>query len=100
MTKLESIQDNAKLAISGAIRRSYMEKFYQKLGLESLQSRMRKLCLFYKIYQEKSPNYLFDLIPSNNRFYALQNPQKIPMLRTNNNFFKNSFAIFSHDWME
>ena len=91
--KIESIQYNASLAILGAIRGSSMEKVYQELGLESLQSRrwMRKLCLFYKIYREKSPNYLFDIIPSNNRFYALWNPENIPMLRTNHNFFKNSF---------
>ena len=70
-----------------------MKKVYQELGLESLQSRrwMRKLCLFYKIYREKSPNYLFELIPSNNTVYALRNPEKIPMFKTNHNFFKNSF---------
>ena len=91
--KIESIQYNASLAILGAIRGSSMEKVYQELGLESLQSRrwMRKLCLFYKIYREKSPNYLFETIPSNNRFYALRNPENVPMLRTNHNFFKNSF---------
>ena len=70
-----------------------MKKVYQELGLESLQSRrwMRKLSLFYKIYREKSPNYLFELIPSNNTVYALRNPEKIPMFKTNHNFFKNSF---------
>ena len=49
--KLESIQNNACLAITGAIRGTSTEKIYQELGLESLKSRrwFRKLCHFYKI---------------------------------------------------
>ena len=35
--KLESIQYNAALALTGAIRGSSREKFYQELSLESLQ---------------------------------------------------------------
>ena len=35
--KLKSIQCNACLALSGAIRGSSEEKLYHKLGLESLQ---------------------------------------------------------------
>ena len=48
--KIESIQYNAWLAITGAIRGSSREKIYQELGLESLQHRRwyRKLCRFYK----------------------------------------------------
>ena len=49
--RLELIQYNAELAITGAIRRSSREKLYQELGFESLQQRRwyRKLCLFDKI---------------------------------------------------
>ena len=48
--KLESVQYNAALAITGAIRGSSREKLYQELGLESLKSRRwyRKLCLLCK----------------------------------------------------
>ena len=48
--KLESIQYNAALALTGAIRGSSREKLYQELGLESLQLRRwyRKLCCFIK----------------------------------------------------
>ena len=35
--KLESVQCNACLALSGAIRGSSREKLYHELGLESLQ---------------------------------------------------------------
>ena len=47
--KLESIQYNACLAITGAIRGTSTEKIYQELGLESLKSRrwFRKLRHFY-----------------------------------------------------
>ena len=58
--KLESIQYNACLAITGAIRGTSKEKLYQELGLESLQLRRwyRKLEKFYKIYKNKSPQHL------------------------------------------
>ena len=55
---LESIQYNASLAITGAIRGTSKEKLYQKLGFEFLQQRrwFRKLCTFYKIYKNRSPS--------------------------------------------
>ena len=37
LRKLESIQYNAALAITGAMRGSSREKNYQELGFESLQ---------------------------------------------------------------
>ena len=48
--RLKSIQYNVGLAITGAIRGSSREKFYQELGFESLQKRpwYRKLSLFAK----------------------------------------------------
>ena len=53
--KLESLQQNACLAITETIRGTPSEKLYQELGLESLKSRhwFRKLCHFYKILNEK-----------------------------------------------
>ena len=56
--KLESIQDNAVLAITGTIRGSSREKLYQELGLESLQQRrwFRTLCYFFKITKNQSPS--------------------------------------------
>ena len=52
--KLESIQFNACLVLSGDIRESSIEKLYQKLGLESLQRQRwyKKLCLFQKILKK------------------------------------------------
>ena len=49
--KVQSIQYNAALAITEALRGTSKEKLFEDLGLESLQHRRwyRKLCCFYKI---------------------------------------------------
>ena len=62
--RTESIQYNA------AIRGTSSEKFYQELGIEPLRSRrwLRKLFLFYKICKNKSPSYLYNLIPDRVKF--------------------------------
>ena len=88
--KLESIQHNACLALSGAIRGSSREKLYHELGLKSLQRRRwyRKFSLFYKSYK---PVSLFNLIPTNNSNYNTKNTDKSTLFRTKRNFFKNSF---------
>ena len=91
--KLESIQYNACLAITGAIRGSSREVLYQELGFESLQQRCwyRKLCCFYKIFKNGSPRYLFNIIPTRNPFYITRNHINIPPFKTNHIFLKNSF---------
>ena len=73
--KLESIQYKAALAITGDIRGSSREKLYQELGLESLKQRrwFRKLCYFFKITKNQSPNYLFDKIPTTRTAYRNPN---------------------------
>ena len=47
--KLEKIQYNACIAITGAIRGTSKENIYQELGLESLKSRrwFRKICFVF-----------------------------------------------------
>ena len=91
--KLESIQYRACLAITGAIRGTFREKIYQELGLESLQSRRwyRKLAVFYKIYKNKSPFYLFNLIPEKTSSYTTRNVDCTPLIKIKHNFFKNTF---------
>ena len=48
---IESVQHNASLAITGAVRRTSREKLYQELGFESLQQRRwyKKCCWLFKI---------------------------------------------------
>ena len=62
--KLDSIQYNAALAITGAIRGTSKEKLYDELGLETLEKRRwyRKLCCFFKIFRYKCSKYLFNII--------------------------------------
>ena len=82
--KMESIQYNACLAITGAIRGTSREKIYQELGLESLQLRhwYRKLCLFYKVFKNKHPKYRFNLIPVRRTSYATRTVGIIPLIKT------------------
>ena len=62
--KIKSVQYNAVLAITGAIRGTSKERLYQQLGLESLSNRrwLRRMSYLYKIISTKSPPYLYQLI--------------------------------------
>ena len=66
--KIERIQYNAALIITGAIKGTYQSRSYNELGLESLKFKrwFRKLCTFYKIKITGVPQYLFDFIPQTN----------------------------------
>ena len=90
--KLESIQYNAALAITDAIRGSSKEKLYQELGLESLKQRrwFRKLYYFFKITKTQSPKYLFDKITTTRTAYrTTNNIGNIPRFNVKHNFLKN-----------
>ena len=84
---IESIQYNAALAITGAVRGTSREKLYQELGFESLPQRRwyRKLCCLFKTIKNQSPSYLFQLVPSSNRYFS-QNSENIPQLCTKHAF--------------
>ena len=71
------------------------EKLYQELGIESLQLRCcyGKLCLFYKMFKNKSPAYLFNLIPARNRHDSLRSSDNICCYNTKHNSF---FFFFLH----
>ena len=92
---MESIQYNACLAITGAIRGISREKIHEELGLESLQLRLwyRKLCLFYKVFKNEHPKYLFNLIPVRSTPYATRTVGNIPVIKTKHNFLKKIFSI-------
>ena len=59
-SKLERVQYNACLAITGAIGGTNRDSIYAELGLESLSARRwyRELLIFYKIVHSLSPAYL------------------------------------------
>ena len=88
--RLESIQYNAAIAISGTIRGISSEKLFQELVLETLKSRrwFRKLYLFYQLFHSKSPSYLFKLIPENSKPYDSQSAlnNQIPFFKVKTTF--------------
>ena len=91
--KMESIQYNHCLAITGAIRGTSRGKFFQELGLESLQLRCwyRKLCLFYKVFKIEHPKYLFNVILVRSTPYATRTVGNIPLIKIKRKFFKKYF---------
>ena len=93
--RLEPIQRNIALAITGVIRGTSKEKLYQELGFESLQSRrwFRKLIPFYKIIKNKPPSYLYHLMPKPLTSYTTRNSEDLPPIKANHSFFKNTFFL-------
>ena len=91
--KIECIQYNAALAITGAIRGTSKDKLYKELGFEYLSSRrwFKRLCLFHKIYHNKTPGYLYRLIPQTHNLYNLRNQHLIPNIFCRTNVFSDSF---------
>ena len=61
--KIEAVQYNAQLAITGAIRNVKRET--QELGLESLKDRrwLRRMSYLYKIISTKLPPYFYEITP-------------------------------------
>ena len=88
--KLESNQYNACLAITGAILGPSKEEFCQERGLESFQLRCwhRKLGMFYKTCESKSPQYLFKLIPEKTSSYVTKNADNTPFLIRSKTFMR------------
>ena len=95
--KIESIQYNACISIPGALKGTSKERLYEELGLESLQDRRwySRLSYLYKIVVNKSPNYLFNVVPASNT----RNTNDIPLMNIRYNFFKNtSFPSTIFEW--
>ena len=95
--KMESIQYNACLAITGAIRGTSREKSLPKIRprVPSLRRWYRKLCLLYKIFRNEHPKYLFNLILVKSTPYTTRT---VPLIKTKHNVFKNSFFTSAIEW--
>ena len=97
--KIESLQYNAALAITSAIKGSSREKLYQELGFESLKDRrwMRKLCYLYKVISSKRLFYIYDMLPPLQRSQRNQVFFRPLLCRTE--IFKNSFLPYTiNEW--
>ena len=92
--KIESVQYNAVLAITGAIRGTSKEKMYKELGLESLRNTrwLRRMSYLYKIISTKSLPYLYELIPPLQRSH--RNTGFFKTWRCRTELFRNSFLPF------
>ena len=62
------------------------------IGVLAKHTKLRRLSLFYKIYNDQSPLYLYNLIlakkPGN---YPLRNVKEISTIKVKHSFFGNSF---------
>ena len=91
--KLKLIQYNPCLALTWAIRGSSKEKFYEEIGLESLQHRRwyRKLSYFYEFCKNEFSRYLLKLIPLRSSGYSTRSMQIFLSSKENITFLKTLF---------
>ncbi len=91
---LESVQIEAARIVCGATKLCSIEKLYQDLKWETLESRRNKhkLILLYKMNNNKTPQYLRDLIPQHGQAqYNLRNASNIPLIPCRTVLYNNSF---------
>ena len=67
---VDVIYDHGSLEITRAIQSSSGEKLYQ-------DSWLRRLCLFCKMRKNKSPSYLFRLIPTTTKINITKNSNNL-----------------------
>ena len=93
MRSVESTQYQAGLAVSGAWKGSSTQKIYNELGWESLDNRrkFRRLCLFYKIYNDLTPSYLKAPIPANKTISTIRVVKPLHDISCRTSKFMNSF---------
>ena len=90
MEKLERIQYQAALAVTGAWQGSNCSKLYEELGWETLSDRrmVRRILNIHKIINNKTPSYLKHKLPPNHRPF-LSNIFRAVKCRTDR--YMNSF---------
>ena len=94
-SKLESVQYNASVAVTGVTKGTSRSELYKELGLESLKAQrtLRRLCAFRKIVSTRLPTYLFNLIPQWVHAYQTRTSINIPTYQCRTDTFKHS--VFS-----
>ena len=94
MEKVERIQYQAALAITGTWHGSNRAKLYEELGWESLSDRRwcRRILQIYKIKNNMTPSYLRDKLPLTRRLlYRLGNTNTFHAIRCKTSRYMNSF---------
>ena len=93
MILVEKIQYKAALVVSGCWQGTSQHKLYNELGWESLSDKRwyRRLCLFCKIRNHDTPQYLHDHLPAPREVTMRSsrefNPPASRTLRYSNSFF-------------
>ena len=92
-TKIERIQYNAALGITGAIKGTSQTKLYKELGLEYLKFKrwFRRLWTFFKVKTSDKPEYILNLIPAGQHFYNTRSLDQIETYYCRIDTFKNPF---------
>ena len=94
MEKVERIQYQAALAVTGAWQGSNRSKIYEELGWESLSDRRwcRRILQIHKIVSNKTPSYLKEKLPPNRRpLYGTNTYNTFHALRCRSSRYLNSF---------
>ena len=100
MEKVEKIQYQAALAVTGAWQGSSRVKLYDELGWESLSDRRmcKRVLQIHKIVNKKTPSYLRDKMPPNRRIIInLPNVFQDIMCRTDR-YLKSFFPDAISTW--
>ena len=93
--KIESIQYQAALAITGAIHGTSQTKLYNELGIESMKLRQWfRHVIFFKIQSNGLPQYLNYLIPKASLHYATRF-SPLPNFKFRIEVFRNSFFPYT-----
>ena len=104
MEKIEKVQYQAALAITGCWRGTNRNKIYEELGWESLSDRRwsRRLFYFYKIHNNLTPEYLRENLPRirdptpRNNNLTLYNEFSCKSMRYQNSFFPDSVKSWNN----
>ena len=94
MVKLDGVQYNAELAISGTWCGTNRSNLYEELGWESLNDRRwsRRLIQFCKIHNNLTPQYLRDHLPAlHSSLYCVRHPYSYRNIYRNSSCYQNSF---------
>ena len=102
MEKVDRIQYQAALAVTGAWQGSSRVKLYEELGWESLSERRmcKRVLQIHKIVDRRTPSYLRDKMPPNRRNLAnlpcAFQKIKCRIDRYLNSFFPNAISIWNN----
>ena len=94
MGRLESLQYQAGLAVTGMWKSTNRDKVYEELGWEPLNLRRysRRLTVFYKIMNGLTPRYLFEPVtPPRTHLYGTSTTNDLHPMKCRTQRYKNSF---------